>query len=407
MHCRNCNKKVNLTLVDLGKAPPCNDYVSSSMLSSPETIYPLRVVVCEDCWLVQTTQDASSELLFRSDYAYFSSTSKSWLSHASDYVKKIQLRLGLNTHSFVVEVASNDGYLLKNFVAAGVPCVGIEPTSSTAAAARKVGVETLEEFFGEEYALHFVKKYGCVDLLIGNNVFAHVPDIVDFSRGMRAMLKPEGIITLEFPHLLNLIRLNQWDTVYHEHFSYLSLHAVSNIFHKVGLKVFDVENINTHGGSLRLYICQTSADIKVKSNVTNLLKDERTAGIATKELYQNFQNRVDLVKDQLVSFLMDCKMKGKVVVGYGAAGKGNTFINYSGVKSDLLPVIFDAAPSKQGMWTPGSNIPIEHPDRIESYNPDYVWILPWNIKQEIKRDISALSKKPLKFIVTSPTFEIS
>lgn len=407
MQCRNCKNNISLTLLDLGKAPPCNDYVSSNMLNSPETFYPLRVVVCEHCWLVQTTQDASSDSLFRSDYAYFSSTSKSWLKHAYDYTEEIRSRLSLNADSFVVEVASNDGYLLKNFVDAGIPCMGIEPTASTAAAARMVGVETVEEFLGEEYAFEFVKQYGNVDLLVGNNVFAHVPDIVDFSRGMFAMLKPDGVITLEFPHLLNLIRLNQWDTVYHEHFSYLSLHAVTNIFDKVGLKVFDVDNIKTHGGSLRLYVCRADANVDVEFSVTKVLEDEETAGICSKELYQNFQSRVDLVRDNLVNFLIDCKAKGKVVVGYGAAGKGNTFLNYSGVRSDLLPVIFDAAPSKQGMWTPGLNIPIEHPDRIQSYNPDYVWILPWNIKEEVKRDISVLTSKPMKFITTSPSFEIS
>jgi len=406
MNCRNCGKELSRKFLDLGKAPPCNDYVAREKSGHPEVFYPLQVVVCEYCWLVQTTQDTSSELLFRSDYAYFSSTSKSWLEHAYEYTARIQALLALDSTSFVVEVASNDGYLLRNFVNSGIPCLGIEPTASTAAVARTYGVETVEEFFGQESAKRLAREHGKADLLIGNNVFAHVPDIVDFSHGMCEILKPNGVITLEFPHLLNLISLNQWDTVYHEHFSYLSLHAVTNILDKTSLRVFDVEKLSTHGGSLRLYLCLVDSDWKETEKVQATLIEEREAGVTGTALYEGFQDRVDFQKDRLVEFLIDCKKAGKTVVGYGAAGKGNTFLNYAGIKPDLLPVIFDAATSKQKMLTPGANIPIEAPEMLPSYSPDFVWILPWNIEREVKQIVHDLADKPVSFVVTSPVFKV-
>jgi 2-polyprenyl-3-methyl-5-hydroxy-6-metoxy-1,4-benzoquinol methylase len=406
MNCRNCGKELSRKFLDLGKAPPCNDYVAKEKSGHPEVFYPLQVVVCEHCWLVQTTQDTSSEQLFRSDYAYFSSTSKSWLEHASNYTAHIRTLLALDSKSFVVEVASNDGYLLRNFVNSGIPCLGIEPTASTAAVARTHGVETVEKFFGQESAKQLAMKYGKADLLIGNNVFAHVPDIVDFSRGMSEILKPNGVVTLEFPHLLNLISLNQWDTVYHEHFSYLSLHAVTNILDQTSLRVFDVEKLSTHGGSLRLYLCLADSVWQETDKVQATLIDEREAGVTSKTLYEDFQGRVDFLKDRLVEFLIDCKKSGKRVVGYGAAGKGNTFLNYAGIKPDLLPVIFDAAVSKQGTLTPGSNIPIEAPEMLPSYSPDFVWILPWNIEREVKQVVLALADKAVGFVLTSPEFKV-
>lgn len=385
MKCRHCHTPLKQTFLDLGFAPPSNAYLNQIDLSRPEVTYPLRIKVCEQCWLVQTEDYTQAEELFCGDYAYFSSTSSSWLSHAARYVEKITERLGLTTDSFVIEVAANDGYLLKNFVAAGVPCLGIEPTASTAAAAEKLGIAVLKEFFGENLGRSLSAKGQQADLIIGNNVFAHVPDINDFTLGLKQALKPGGTITLEFPHLMQLLAQTQFDTVYHEHFSYLSLYTVTKIFAKAGLQVWDVEELPTHGGSLRVYGCHLG-DRQVSERVRELLKQETAQGLQDLAIYQHFQERADQIKNQLLAFLIEQKTAGKVVAGYGAAAKGNTLLNYAGVKPDLLPFVCDASSSKQGKFLPGSHIAILPPTAIAEKHPDFVLILPWNLRTEIMTD---------------------
>lgn len=367
--------------------------------------YPLRTKVCERCWLVQTEDYAEADELFSGDYAYFSSTSSSWLNHAARYVEQITDRLGLTSDSFVIEVAANDGYLLKNFVTAGIPCLGIEPTASTAAAAEQLGVPVLRAFFGEALGRSLSAEGKQTDLIIGNNVFAHVPDINDFTLGLKQALKPGGIITLEFPHLMQLLSQTQFDTVYHEHFSYLSLYTVTKIFAKGGLQVWDVEELPTHGGSLRVYGCH-SGDRRISDRVTTLLEREAAAGLQSLETYQQFQNRADQIKNQLLSFLIEQKTAGKVVAGYGAAAKGNTLLNYAGVKPDLLSFVCDAAPSKQGKFLPGSHIPILSPTAIKERQPDFVLILPWNLRAEIIAQLGYVKDWGSRFVTAIPDLKI-
>ncbi|MCI5133591.1 MAG: methyltransferase domain-containing protein, partial [Candidatus Electrothrix sp. AW2] len=356
--------------------------------------------------LVQTEDYAQADELFTSDYAYFSSTSASWLRHAEQYTQDMIARLNLGKNSLVIELACNDGYLLKNFVAADVPCLGIEPTDATASAAEQLGVPVLREFFGEQTALRLVAQDRQADLLIGNNVYAHVPDINDFTCGLKAMLKPGGTITLEFPHLLRLIEQNQFDTVYHEHFSYLSLGTVSRIFQTAGLRVWHVEQLTTHGGSLRMFGCHSDDSRENTPVVYELLEEEKRNGLQELAAYQGFQHRADRIKNDLLTFLIEQKKAGKKVAGYGAAAKGNTLLNYAGVRPDLLPFVCDAAPSKQGKYLPGSRIEILEPSALKVYNPDCVLILPWNLKDEIMYQLSSKSQLGSSFVTAVPELTV-
>ena len=406
MNCRHCNTSLEQTFVDLGFAPHSNAYLSVADLVKPERYYPLVVKVCTNCWLVQTEDYAQASELFSPDYAYFSSTSSSWLAHAASYSKNIIQRLRLNQSSHVIEVASNDGYLLKNFVSAGIPCLGVEPTASTATAAEELGIPVLREFFGESLGKQLTANKQQADLIVGNNVYAHVPDINDFTCGLKAALKPNGTITLEFPHLMRLIEYTQFDTVYHEHFSYLSLYTAERIFKAAGLRVCDVEQLPTHGGSLRIYGCHAE-DVRANTPaVANLLDEEARRGLQTLAVYQCFQARADKVKDDLLSFLIEQKRAGKKVAAYGAAAKGNTLLNYAGVKPDLLPFVCDAAQAKQGKYMPGSHIPILPPNALAASLSDYVLILPWNLSAEVREQNATLVAKGVKFVTAVPNLNI-
>ncbi|OUR60342.1 SAM-dependent methyltransferase [Colwellia sp. 39_35_sub15_T18] len=402
MTCRYCGTPLNHTFVDLGFAPPSNAYLTVEQLNQPEFYFPLKVKVCDQCWLVQTEDYAQAEQLFNADYAYFSSTSSGWLAHAAHYAQAIIERLHLNSSHHVIEIASNDGYLLKNFVAAGIPCLGIEPTTSTAVVAEQLGIPVLREFFGEELSKQLAEKKQQADLIIGNNVYAHVPDINDFTRGLKGALKPNGTITLEFPHLMQLIEQAQFDTIYHEHFSYLSLYTVSLIFEGAGLRICDVETLPTHGGSLRVYGCHAEDMRPSSETVKVMLRQEIENGLQMLATYQQFQVRADKIKDDLLSFLIEQKRAGKTVAAYGAAAKGNTILNYAGIKPDLLPFVCDAALSKQGKFMPGSHIPILHPKVLSALVPDYVLILPWNIAKEVHKQNAELITKGTQFIIAVP-----
>lgn len=406
MNCRHCSAPLEQTFLDLGFAPPSNAYLRREDLVMPEKFYPLKIKVCGQCWLVQTEDYAQADELFSPDYAYFSSTSIGWLDHAAMYAEKITHQLQLHRDSLVIEVAANDGYLLKNFVAAGIPCLGIEPTASTAAAAQKHGIPILREFFCEQLGKQLAATGRQADLIAGNNVFAHVPDINDFSRGLKAALKPGGAITLEFPHLMRLIDHIQFDTVYHEHFSYLSLYTVECIFKAAGLRIWDVEELSTHGGSLRVYGCHADDARPTSPAVNAMLAEEVRYGLRDFAIYQNFQAKADLVKDDLLTFLIEQKRAGKKVAAYGAAAKGNTLLNYAGVKPDLLPFVFDAAAAKQGKFMPGSHIPILAPAVLTALRPDYLVILPWNIAAEIMNQNARLAALGTKFVTAVPQLAI-
>ncbi|MDP9571561.1 UNVERIFIED_ORG: hypothetical protein J2W66_002046 [Agrobacterium larrymoorei] len=407
MKCRHCASELRCDFLDLGFAPPSNAYLTKDALSKPEVYFPLRLKVCEKCWLVQTEDYASAETFFSSDYAYFSSASRSWLDHASRYTDMIRKRLSLSNESMVIEVASNDGYLLRNFVAAGIPCLGIEPTDSTAKAAEALGIPVLRKFFGEELAKSLVSEGRTADLILGNNVYAHVPDINDFTLGLKVALKSEGTITLEFPHLMELIEHNQFDTVYHEHFSYLSLFTVQRIFEQAGLRVFDVEQLTTHGGSLRVYGCHDTDQRPTLESVQQIIDEEAARGLRAKSVYVGFQQKAEAVKNDVLRFLLQAKQDGKTVGAYGAAAKGNTLLNFAGVKPDLLPFVCDAAAAKQNRYLPGSHIPVVHPDEMKERKPDYVVILPWNIAGEVTEQLSYLTKEGSRFVTAVPTLYIS
>lgn len=406
MNCRHCKAQLQYVFIDLGFAPPSNDYLSSADLHSPEEYFPLKVFICDKCWLAQTEDYSAAEELFRKDYAYFSSTSTTWLAHAAAYCEMIAKRLSLSSESLVIEIASNDGYLLRNFQAAGIPCLGIEPTHSTAEAAEALGIPVLREFFGRRFATELAAKGMQADLVIGNNVYAHVPDINDFTLGITTVLKPGGAVTLEFPHLVSLMRFNQFDTIYHEHYSYLSLCAVETIFQSAGLRVFDVETLDTHGGSLRIYGCHAGDPRPTSAAVERLRGEEEKHGIRQLATYSGFQARANRVKDDFLSFLLEQKRQGKNVAAYGAAAKGNTLLNYAGVKPDLLPWVCDAAPAKQGKFLPGSHIPILSPVEIERRRPDIIVILPWNIRKEVARQLEIARQWGGKFAVAVPELEL-
>jgi 2-polyprenyl-3-methyl-5-hydroxy-6-metoxy-1,4-benzoquinol methylase len=393
--------------LDLGYAPPSNAYLPPEALNAPEMTWPLRLSVCDKCFLVQTEDFTAAEALFDAEYAYFSSTSKSWLDHAARYSSMVAARFGLTSASHVIEVAANDGYLLRNFVAAGIPCLGVEPTASTAAVAEAQGIPVRRSFFGQALAEELVADGLAADLVVGNNVYAHVPDINDFTRGLAKVLKPEGVVTLEFPHLMRLIEFCQFDTVYHEHFSYLSLGTTQRIFRAAGLRIFDVEELSTHGGSLRVYGCLIGAGHVQSSSVSALLAEEHARGMNTLAGYEGFQPRADAVKNGFLHFLLRAKAEGKTVAAYGAAAKGNTLLNYAGVKPDVLPFVCDAAASKQGKLMPGSHIPILPPEALNRARPDYVVILPWNIAAEVQAQLAPLAAQGTRFVTAVPELVVS
>jgi SAM-dependent methyltransferase len=361
--------------------------------------------VCTHCWLAQTEDYSKAEELFTADYAYFSSTSTTWVAHAQHFTEKAITQLRLSANSFVVELAANDGYLLQHFVRAGIPCLGVEPTSATAAAAKTKGITIVEDFFGVALANHLCGDYGKADLIIANNVLAHVPDINDFVAGIAAMLKPQGVCSVEFPHLLNLIQYRQFDTIYHEHYSYLSLHSVRSIMQAAGLTVYKVEKLPTHGGSLRVWITLSNA-VPIDPSVNSLLAEETEAGMVTAEGYQDFQAVISTVAERFLAFLQQAKQENKLVVAYGAAAKGNTFLNYLNVGCELIPAVFDAAASKQGKFLPGSHIPILPPEQLAGFNPDYVVILPWNLRGEVIHQLKSVVPAHCQFVTAIPELDI-
>lgn len=404
MKCRHCANELTLTLIDLGSAPPSNSYLSEINLWAPERWYPLRVLVCDSCWLAQTEDYAHHSEFFSEDYAYFSSYSSSWLKHSEQYIEEMAERFGLGPDSLVVEVAANDGYLLQYAKARGIPCFGIEPTASTAAAARKRGIEIIEEFFGEEQGKALAAQGRKADLMVANNVLAHVPDINDFLAGFAEMLADDGVATFEFPHLLQMVTENQFDTIYHEHFSYLSLIAVEAIMRHNGLSVFDVAELATHGGSLRVFAQRSDLGRReVNAAVGELINRERAMGMAARSFYEGFQARANRVKNDLYLFLVEAMRGGKRVVGYGAAAKGNTLLNYAGVRPDLLPYVVDLNPAKQGRYLPGSRIPIVTEDVLRKERPDYVLILPWNIKTEVMQQLDYIRDWGGQFVTAVPS----
>lgn len=394
-------------MVDLGTCPPSNSYLQPEKLDAPEKWFPLRVMVCSECWLAQTVDFVDREDCFSSTYAYFSSCSTSWVEHARRYADSMIGRFALGNASQVLELAANDGYLLQHFVARGVPCYGIEPTESTAAVARSKGIEIVGLFFGLALARRLAHDRGRVDLLVANNVFAHVPNISDFAEGIFEILAPNGVATIEFPHVLQLIRKNYFDTIYHEHFSYLSLHSASAVLRAAGLEVFDVEELATHGGSLRLYVSRKDGTPRPCSAAfLDFLKKEKTDGLLDPAIYLSFPKRVEKVKDDLLEFLLQLKHQGKSIAAYGAAAKGNTLLNYSGIRRDLLPFVVDRSPGKIGTFLPGSRIPVLEEQALRTAKPDYVLVLPWNLREEIQAQLSYVREWGAKLVVAVPQLEI-
>lgn len=402
MKCRFCKTELNDIFVDLVNSPASNSYLTKEQLDEPEIFYPLKVYVCQKCKLVQIDEYKKSDDIFDKDYAYFSSYSTSWLAHAKSYVEMITDKLLLDKNSQVTEIASNDGYLLQYFKEKNIPCLGIEPTNSTAKVAREKGIEVIEDFFGAKLA-KIVKKS---DLILGNNVMAHVPDINDFVKGLKIALKEDGTITMEFPHILKLIEKNQFDTIYHEHFSYLSFYTVKQIFEVQGLKLYDVEKLSTHGGSLRIYATHKENDMEISQNIENLLKEEESFGLFDMEIYQGFQEKANKVKYNLLAFLLQAKNESKRVVAYGAAAKGNTLLNYAGVKNDLIEFVVDKSPHKQGKYLPASHIPIISEEKISKLKPEYILILPWNIKDEVIEQLSYIKEWDGKFVIAVPELKV-
>ena len=403
MNCRHCRRPLQHVFIDLGTAPPVNAYLSAADLQKPEKYYPLRVLVCDACWLVQAEDYPSAQELFSEDYAYFSSTSASWLKHAERYVGETVARFALGPQSRVVEVAANDGYLLQFVKQRGIPCYGIEPTKSTATAARAKGIDIVGEFFGEAIGRRLAKEGRDADLMAANNVLAHVPDINDFVRGFAALLKPDGVATFEFPHLVHLVAENQFDTIYHEHYSYLSLTAVTRIFSENGLRIFDVEKVPTHGGSLRVFAQRTDGGKRPATDaVSDVLTQETKAGVNTLSYYQGFQPKADGVKNAFVDYLIKAKASGLKVAGYGAAAKGTTLFNYGGVRGDLLAYVVDRAEAKQGKFLPGSRIPIVDEDHLRKDRPDRVVILPWNLKTELTQQLGYIREWGGRFVCAVP-----
>ena len=408
MKCRHCAAELERVCLDLGSAPPSNAYLTAEALRAPEVWYPLRLLVCERCWLVQTEDHAGRDELFSADYAYFSSFSTSWLAHAQAYVGAMRERFGLTRASLVCEVAANDGYLLRWVRDAGIPCYGVEPTASTARTARALGIEIIERFFGVELATELVSAGRRVDLVAANNVLAHVPDINDFVRGFALLLKDDGVATFEFPHLLRLLRENQFDTVYHEHYSYLSLGTVERVFAANGLAVFDVEELPTHGGSLRVFAQRGDRGKRAKGDaVARVLADEAAAGLASTTGYEGFQARIDKLKDDFVAYLIEARRAGRAVAAYGAAAKGNTLMNYAGVRPDHIAFVADRNPAKQGRFMPGSRIPIVGEERLREARPADIVLLPWNLRDELVAQLDYVRAWGGRFVTAVPHLEIA
>ena len=404
--CRFCQAQLKHTFVDLGMSPLCESLITEEQLNMMEPFYPLHVFVCGECFLVQLLEYVKPQEIY-GEYAYFSSYSDSWLEHARRYVEMISARFNLSAKSQVVELASNDGYLLRNFVARGIPALGVEPAANVAAVAVQRGIPTVVAFFGVATAQALVADGKSADLIIGNNVLAHVPDLNDFVGGIKILLKPAGVATMEFPHLLRLIEGNQYDTIYHEHFSYLSLLTVKRIFATHGMRIFDVEELRTHGGSLRIYVChQESQDQPAGSRVTQLLTLEEKEGVNRLDYYRGFGEKVKAIKRNLLEFLLQAKRQGKQIVGYGAPGKGNTLLNYCGIRTDFIDYTVDRNPYKHGKYTAGTHIPIFPPEKIQETKPDYVLILPWNLREEIVSQLSYIRKWDGKCVVPIPDVEV-
>jgi len=404
--CRLCDHELKQSFCDLGMSPMANSYLASEQLDRAEVFYPLHAYVCSNCLLVQLAVYESPDEIF-GDYLYFSSYSEHWLQHAKNYVQEAIRRFGMSESDQVIEIASNDGYLLKNFVAAGIPALGIEPAANVAAVAVEQGIPTEVGFFGTEMAARLVEQGTRADLLIGNNVFAHVPDLNDFVAGMAMVLAPEGRVTLEFPHLYQLIECNQFDTIYHEHFSYFSLLTATAALEKHGLRVFDVEELPTHGGSLRVYACRAEATRYLTSKrVSDVLRKESAIGLDTFDGHLDYSRQVEQVKHALLQFLIDARQQGARVAAYGAPAKGNTLLNYCGIRSDLIAYTVDRSPHKQGRFLPGTHLPIYGPDYLREARPDYIVVLPWNLRDEIIADLAYVKEWGGKFVVPIPTLEV-
>ena len=407
MNCRFCSTALTNEFIDLVNSPASNSFLTKNQLNEPETFFPLKVYVCHNCFLVQIDEYKKSDLIFNSDYVYFSSFSKSWLNHAKAYVEMMIQRFKLDESTKVVEIASNDGYLLQYFKQSNVPVLGIEPTGNTAEVAIKLGIETIVDFFGVPLAKKLKEKRESPKLILGNNVLAHVPDIVDFVRGIKLLLRKDGVTTMEFPHLLQLIRLGQFDTIYHEHFSYLSFTVVSKIFEANGLTLFDVEEIPTHGGSLRIFGKHTeNLGIPISANVKKLLLKETKEGIADISYYKGFENKAKKIKQDFVDFLITASRDDKKIIGYGAAAKGNTLLNWCGIKNDVIRFVVDANPSKQHKYLPGSHIPVVKEEMIRDCRPDYIIIFPWNIQEEVIEQLNYVREWGAKFVIPVPQLEI-
>lgn len=401
LRCRFCDALLEQSFADLGMTPLCESFIPEKKLNAMEPFYPLHAFVCSSCYLVQLDDYVGPEHIF-TEYAYFSSYADSWLQHARDYVTAMQNNMEIDKDSFVMELASNDGYLLQYFVEDNIPCLGIEPAQNVARVAMEKGVPTRVEFFNEEYARQLESEGLKADLLLGNNVLAQVPNLNSFVKGMKIILKDEGFITMEFPHLLRLMQENQFDTIYHEHFGYFSLIAVANIFEAHGLRLFDVEELSTHGGSVRIYACHNESERTTSARLRALMQHELDLGFDKMETYEGFAEQVRETKRKLLDFLIDARRKGKSVVGYGAPGKGNTLLNYCGIGTDFISYTVDRNPYKQGMYLPGSRIPIFHPDKIRETCPDYVLILPWNFKEEIMEQMADIKSWGGQFVVPIP-----
>jgi hypothetical protein len=407
MNCRFCKTELRHIFIDLVNSPASNSFLTKEQLNEPETFYPLKVYTCHKCFLVQVDEYKKSDAIFNSDYVYFSSYSTSWLQHAKKYTELMRQRFGYDEKSLVIEVASNDGYLLQYFKEAGVPVLGVEPTANTAAVAISKGIESITDFFGVALAKQLAAKGRKANLLLGNNVLAHVPDIVDFVGGMKIILADGGVVTMEFPHLLQLIQNSQFDTIYHEHFSYLSLYTVKQIFESQGLELFDVDELSTHGGSLRIYAKHKEDETKaISSNVQALLDKEIQNGITDIEAYAGFSEKAKKVKLDLLDFLIEQNRNNKKVAAYGAAAKGNTLLNYCGVKSDMIEFVVDANPHKQGKYLPASHIPVLNEECLKDAKPDYVIILPWNLKDEITKQLDYIKSWGGKFVIPVPSLQV-
>ena len=408
MQCRFCKTELEHVFIDLINSPASNSFLTTEQLNEPENFYPLKVYTCHQCFLVQVDEYKKSDAIFDSNYMYFSSYSTSWLKHASNYADKMTERFGYNEESQVIEIASNDGYLLQYFLQKGIKVRGIEPTANTAEVAIGKGIKTIIEFFGVELADRLRNHWDVkADLLLGNNVLAHVPDIVDFVGGMKIILADNGVITMEFPHLMQLVDNNQFDTIYHEHFSYLSFYTVKQIFESVGLDMFDVEELPTHGGSLRIYAKHKEDSTKaISENVAALLKKETDKGLNGLAYYDNFQQKALKVKLDLTEFLIDQKRAGKTVAAYGAAAKGNTLLNYCGIKNDLISFVVDANPHKQNKFLPASHIPVVNEAHLKEAKPDFVIIFPWNLKDEITQQLAYINEWGGKFVIPIPSLQI-